>query len=323
MSTLARLLGLLCIFLLASLAPVRANDFPQKPVNIVVPWGPGGPTDITVRALIEETSARLKQPLVVLNRPGASGTIGTAEVFRANADGYTILLADNISTVFQPQRMKLPYRGAEDFQAVIKITEIPNVLVVQADAKWKTLDELVADARARPGQIRVATAGRFTGTDLNVIEFNQVAGIDLANVPSTGGTAQAVALLLGGHVEAAVAAPGSVGSQVAAKKLRPLAVFSKRTDLFPDVPSTPELGYKTTMTSMFYISAPKNIDAGALGKLQESLRGAMQTEKFKAFAQRYGLQIDPLGPKELTVELAQWQEYFVKLSRELRLSEAK
>lgn len=304
--------------------PVRADDFPQRPINFIVPWGPGGPADIIARALVEQASALLKQPVVILNKPGASGTIGTAELFRSKPDGHTILLADHISTVFQPRRMPLPYRGAEDFQAVIKLTDVPNVLVVAADAKWKSFDEFIADARARPGQIRVATAGRFTGTDLTTLELNRVAGVELANIPTTGGTAQAMTLMLGGHVESAIAAPAAVVGQVAGKKVRPLTVFSKkRSELYPDVPSTTELGYKTTMTSMFYVSAPKDVDKDALRKLHGVLNEVVRSDKFHDFARKAGLQVDPLDPDAMTRELEQWQRYFVNLSRDLGISPAK
>ncbi len=303
-------------------APVaHADEFPQRPINFVVPWGPGGPADLLARGLIDQGSELLKQPIVILNRPGASGTIGSSEVFRAKADGYTILLADNISTVFQPRRMgALPYKGFGDFQAVIKLSDVPNVLVVGGDSRWKTLDEFVAEARSKPDQLRVATAGRFTGTDLNVLEFNRVAGVSLQTIPSTGGTAQAMTLILGGHVEAAVAAPASIAGHVKNGTLRALAVFSKqRSSLFPEVRTTVEQGYKTTMTSMFYVSAPKGIDPAALRKLHESFRKVVTSGQWKDMSAKFGLQLEPLGPQELTAELEQWQQYFANLSRDLNI----
>jgi tripartite-type tricarboxylate transporter receptor subunit TctC len=310
-------------FVAVATAPVaHGQDAAQKPINLVVPWGPGGPADLLARGLIEQGSALLKQPIVILNRPGASGTIGSAEVFRARPDGSTILLADNISTVFQPRRLTLPYRGYEDFQAVIKLSDVPNVLVVSASSKWTSLDQFVSDARAQP--LRVATAGKFTGTDLNVLEFNRVARIDLQTIPSSGGTAQAMALLLGGHVEAAVAAPASIVGHVNSGTLRPLAIFSKqRIGLFPNLPTTTELGYKTTMSSMFYVSAPKNVDPLALNRLHEAFRQVVTSQSWKDMSAKFGLMLEPLGPQQLTTELEQWDKYFDDLARDLKVEREK
>src|SRR5690606_5397802 len=132
------------------------------------------------------------------------------------------------------------------FEPVIRIVDVPNVLAVRADAKWKTLDDFVRDARGRPEAIRVSTAGQFTGTDLNIRELNQVAGMKTTTVPVGGGTGAAVTLLLGGHVEAVVGAPAAVVSFAQAGSLRPLTVFAnQRVALFPDLPTTAEAGYET------------------------------------------------------------------------------
>jgi tripartite-type tricarboxylate transporter receptor subunit TctC len=258
-----------------------------------------------------------------VNRPGASATIGTTEVYKAKPDGYTILLGDNISTVLQPRRMKLTYQNGQDFQPIIKLAEIPNVLVVQADSRFKTLEDFVGAAKAKPGSLRVSTAGRFTGTDLNMLEFNKVAGIDTTTVPVSGGTGESVGLLLGGHVEAIVAAPAAVVSQIQAGKLRPITVFSqKRVDLFPDLPSTHELGYKTTMRVVVFISAPKALDKTALNTLHSSLDKAVRSAKFTEFAKRTGYQLDPLGPEGLARELNEWGRYFATLAAQLNIPPA-
>ena len=311
---------LLCAVSALHIAMAQGADFPQRPINFVVPWGPGGPADLLARELADQSAALLKQPIVIINRPGASGTIGTADVFRAKPDGYTILLADNISTVFQPRRLKLPYRGYQDFQAIIKLSDVPNVLVVNAKSKWQTLAEFVAAAHGKPGGLTVTTAGPFTGTDLNVREFGHIAKSELQTVPSTGGTAEALTFLLGGHVDAAVAAPASIIGHVNAGTLRPLAVFAKRrVELLPNVPTTVELGYPTTMTSMFYVSAPHNVDGEVLRKLHGAFYQAVTSQKWKEMTTKFGLLLEPLGPKQLTSELARWDAYFSTLARELNI----
>jgi tripartite-type tricarboxylate transporter receptor subunit TctC len=304
--------------LLVSTSISHAQEFPSRPISLIVPFGPGGATDIVARFLVEEVGTLTKQPVVIFNKPGASATLGTSEAFRAKPDGYTLLLGDNISTVFQPRRMTLPYTGPEDFQPIVKVADIPNVLVVREDSKWRNLDEFVAEARAKPGSFRISTAGHFTGTDLNMRELNQIAGIDTTMIPVSAGTGAAVTLLLGGHVEAVVASPAAVVSFAQAKKVRPLAVFSnQRIALFPDVPTTAELGYKTTMRVMVFVSAPKNLDKGALQKLETAFSQAVQTPRFRAFAQQHGYQLDPLGPEALGKELTGWRTYFTTLSQQL------
>lgn len=313
-------LTLLCAVSALHIATAQGADFPQRPINFIVPWAPGGPADLLARELAEQSTTLLKQPVVIINRPGASGTIGTADAFRAKPDGYTILLADNISTVFQPRRLKLPYRGYQDFQAIIKLSDVPNVLVVNAKSQWRTLADFVAAAHGKPGGLTVTTAGPFTGTDLNVREFAHIATIELQTIPSTGGTAEALTFLLGGHVDAAVAAPASIIGHVSAGTLWPLAVFAKRrVDLLPNVPTTVELGYPTTMTSMFYVSAPHNVDEEALRRLDEVFQQAVTSQKWKEMAAKFGLLLEPLGPKQLTAELEQWDTYFSTLARELNV----
>ena len=225
------------------------------------------------------------------------------------------LLGDNISTVFQPLRMKLPYGGPEDFQPVIKLRHIANVLAVRADSPWRTLEDFVAEAKKRPGAMRVSTAGRYTGTDLNMLELNQIAKIDTTTVPVSGGTGESVKLLLGGHIEAIVAAPVAVVGQVQGGALRVIATFGDRRNvLFPEAPSTAESGYKTTMSVIVFISAPRNLDRIALQRLTGSLTEAVKSPRFQEFARRNGYDVDPMGPEQFAKELGDWRSYFVRLA---------
>jgi tripartite-type tricarboxylate transporter receptor subunit TctC len=309
-----RLLGLILVAGLFCSA-VPAQEFPSREITLLVPFGPGGPTDAIARAVAEESYTSLKQRMVVVNKPGASATLGTAEVFRARPDGYTLLLGDNISTVFQPLRMKLPYGGPEDFQPVIKLANIANVLAVRADSPWRTLEDFVAEAKKRPGAMRVSTAGRYTGTDLNMLELNQIAKIDTTTVPVSGGTGESVKLLLGGHIEAIVAAPVAVVGQVQGGALRVIATFGDRRNvLFPEAPSTAESGYKTTMSVIVFISAPRNLDRIALQRLTGSLTEAVKSPRFQEFARRNGYDVDPMGPEQFAKELVDWRSYFVRLA---------
>lgn len=297
---------------------VQADNFPSRPLSVIVPFGPGGATDIAARMLTTEAAKVVNVQLVIHNKPGASATIGTSDLYRAMPDGYTLLVGDNISTVFQPLRMSLPYSGPEDFQPIAKVVDIPNVLVVSADSPYKTLNDLVQGARNNPGAIRISTAGPFTGTDLNLRELNHLADVDIEPVPVSGGTGAAVTLMLGGHVDGVVAAPAAVATFVHANKVRPLAVFAKeRISLFPDVPTTGELGYDTTMGVMLFISAPKNVDPEVLKTLESAFLQAVNSPGFKEFAQRNGYQVSALNSNEVGQELAEWRRYFTWLAKEL------
>lgn len=303
---------------LASSIGVHADQFPSRPLSLIVPFGPGGATDIAARMLATEAAAILDEQIVIHNKPGASATIGTGELYRSNPDGYTLLVGDNISTAFQSLRMSLPYKGPEDFQPIAKLVNVPNVLVVPADSPYQSLSDLVKAAQDNPGKIRISTAGAFTGTDLNLRELNHLAQMDIEPVPVSGGTGAAVTLMLGGHVEGVVAAPAAVASFAAANKVKPLAIFSKeRISLFPDVPTTQELGYDTTMGVMLFISAPKGLDSNALNILEKAFIGAVSTPRFEEFAARNGYQIEALGREPLTAELKNWRTYFIKLSQQL------
>jgi len=321
--SVARLLGVVLAGALQS-GVALGQEFPSREMTLLVPFGPGGPTDAIARAVAEESYAALKQRMVVVNKPGASATLATGEVFRARPDGYTLLLGDNISTVFQPLRMKLPYSGPDDFQPVIKLANIANVLVVRADSPWRTLGDFVAEAKKRPGAMRVSTAGRYTGTDLNMLELNHVAKMDTTTVPVSGGTGESVKLLLGGHIEAIVAAPVAVVGQVQGGALRVLATFGdRRNTLFPDAPSTTEAGYKTTMSVIVFISAPKNLDSAALQRLNGALTEAVKTPRFQEFARRNGYDVDPLWPEQFAKELGDWRRYFVRLAETIGVESQK
>jgi len=296
-----------------------AEEFPNRPITLVAPFVPGGPADIVARQLASKVTAIYKTPVIVLNKPGASATIGTAAVFRAKPDGYTVLLADNISTVFQPLILDLPYTGPRDFDPIIKVLDITNALVVRTDAKWKTLGDLISDAKAHPGRLRISTAGRYTGTDLNVLELNHLASVDMMTIP-TKGTGASIALLLGGQVDGVVGGVGAVMNQVRAGTFRTVAVFRRERDpALPDTPTTGELGYKTTMYPMFFISAPKNLDKGIAEKLAGMFRSAVNSAEFEQFAVRSGFHVDPKGSEALGQELSDWEVFFKNLVKTLRL----
>ncbi len=312
--------------MLAALAGPRvidAQEYPATSITYVVPYAAGGATDVVSRLLGELSEPLLGRKIVIVNRPGASATIGTSEIFRARPDGYTIGLTSDNALNFQPLRSKLPYRSAADFQPLFKIGSVPFVLVVRADAPWRGLVDYVAEARRRPGELRASVSGKLTPPDLVAQYFKQAAGIDVTTVPFTGGGAEALAALLGGHVESAFEGSAGVVAHVEAGKLRALAVFSAgRLPVLPDVPTAAELGYDVTLPAMHLVMGPKGLDPTVVMRLGRAFAEAWRQPVFQAYlrANGYPPVAHPPDPDAMRVELEESAVFFVRLVRGLSLA---
>ncbi|HEV7822265.1 MAG TPA: tripartite tricarboxylate transporter substrate binding protein, partial [Burkholderiales bacterium] len=223
---------------------VHAQAYPAKPVRLIVPVAPGGATDIIARAVGQRLTAGWNQAVLVDNRPGAGSNIGFEVASKAPADGYTVLLAQPAFTVNVSLYSKLAYDPLRDFAPVTLAVTGANVLVVHPAVPARTLKELIALARARPGQLSYASSGNGTTPHLSGELFKSMAGIDIVHVPYRGAS-QSVIDLIGGHVDMAFVSLSSVLPQLTAKKLRGLATTSaQRTALMPDLPTFAEGGLK-------------------------------------------------------------------------------
>jgi tripartite-type tricarboxylate transporter receptor subunit TctC len=224
----------------------QAQTWPQKPVHIIVAFTPGSATDIMARAVSNELSERLGQPVIVENRPGAGGTIAAGQVAKATPDGYTLLVNSSGHTVNPWIYEKLPYDTAKDLMGVTIIARQPNVLVVSPDRGWKTVNDLVAEAKANPGKMAFASAGVGSATHINGEKFKVSAAIDVLHVPYKG-TPEALNDVMGKRVDYFFSPVVSALSIVRDKKLMALAVGSPtRSSVLPDVPTTEEMGYKNS-----------------------------------------------------------------------------
>lgn len=297
-----------------------AAAYPASDITIILPTGPSPGIDPFLRLLGRETEQALGRRVVVVNKPGGSWTIGTAEVVRAKPDGYLLALTSNNAVGFQPLVSKVPYAGPEDYQPIVKLADAPVALIVKGDAPWKTLAEFIADAKARPGKVRAALPGLLTQADLVLRLFNKAVGIDVPGAPFTGGGGEMLNAMLGGHVEAAVGNPAIFLAQVKAGRARVLAVFSRaRLAAIADVPTTVELGYRVTFPVMYFLMGPKNLDREALAKLQHVFTEALNGPKVQAFMKENGYLTEPLGPEALTKEINEHREIYRKLVQELKL----
>lgn len=262
----------------------QAQDYPARPVTMIVPFPPGGVADIVGRPLAASMEKTLGQPVIVVNRPGAGGAIGMTYVAKSEPDGYTILMALSSISIFPVsdplQGQPAPYQ-ISDFMPIALVTADPTVLVVRADSPYKSVADLVAAAKANPGKINYSSSGIFGTLHVAMEMFANAAGIRLFHVPYQGG-GPALTALLGGQVEALASGPAAAVGQIQGGKMRALAGWgAKRLALMPDLPTFGELGYKDVE---FYIwsavVAPAAVPANVQHRLRAAVRAAVTDPLF-------------------------------------------
>ncbi|MFO1305788.1 MAG: tripartite tricarboxylate transporter substrate binding protein [Burkholderiales bacterium] len=257
-------------------ASALAQAYPDRPVKMIVPFAPGGATDIIARTVAQKLSERIGQPVVIENKPGAGTTVGNAEVAKAKPDGYTLLFAPTPFVISQAIYPTLPYDPKKDFAPVSLLATSPFILVVNATVPSRTIAELVSAAKAKPGTITFCSAGNGTVPHLAGELFKMRAGVDIVHVPYKGG-GPAITDLVGGQVNMMFATPIEVAQHVQSGKLRVLGATSlKRLAAFPDVPTLAESGYPGfEVASFFGVLAPAGTPAAIVNKLAADLAWVM------------------------------------------------
>ena len=235
------------VALLAAVAfavPALAQTYPSKPVRLIVPFPPGGGTDFVARTLATELAKSTGWTVVVENKAGAAGTIGLAEVARAPNEGYDLVIGQADNMIIAPATLKNPgLDPAKDLTAVIQVAISPNLIMTQADSKFRTLSDAITAAKTAPGSVNYGTAGHGTFANLAIELLMQTAGFKWVEVPYKG-AAPAITDLLGGHVQLAALSVASGMPNIKAGKLRGLVVTStKRSPALPDVPTIAESGF--------------------------------------------------------------------------------
>lgn len=284
----------------ATFASAQAQDFPSRPITLVIPFAPGGSTSIVGRGIAEKMSEFLGEKIVIDNRPGAGGTVGTRAVAKSAPDGYTLLLGYTGTLAIGPSLYKnVGYDPRKDFAPVGMIGNAPNSLVVNPDFPAKTLAELIAYAKANPGKLNFGSAGAGTASHITGEYFARAAGITLVHIPYKG-TGPALTDLLGGHIPMAFAPIPASHSNVAAGKLRALAVTSPgRSGLLPDVPTIAESGIPGFDASLYYgLAAPAGTPRPVVDKLNKVLREALASEEVKRQLGNDGTDITPGSPED-------------------------
>ena len=253
---IANILRTLCACALSAAAACAfgqtAAVYPAKPIRIIVPFAPGGGTDILVRVMVPRMSELLKQQIIVDNRPGAGSQIGSELVAKAAPDGYTLLMVDLAFMTNPSLYSKLPYHSEKDFTPISLVASAPVIMIVHPSVPVKTAKELVALAKAKPGALNFASGGPGSSTHLGVELLKYVAKVDLVHIPYKG-TGPAVADVLGGQVTMMFAGISSVRGHVEAGKLRAIAVTGeKRSPAMPAVPTFIEAGFKGVDASTYW-----------------------------------------------------------------------
>jgi tripartite-type tricarboxylate transporter receptor subunit TctC len=283
--------------LLASIAlggAARADDFPSRPVTLVVSFAPGGLTDIPARVIAPAMQQALGQSVIVENRAGASGITGGSYVVRSNPDGYTLLVSA-LSEVQNFYYMAVPYNALTDLAPVGKIADGPPiVLVVGASSPFKSVADLIAYAKANPSKTNFSTSGSGTTPAIALAQLNALAGTEIAGVPYTG-TGPAAQAVMSGDVQGSFVFYPSAKGMIDGGQLRVLAVASpRRMALMPDVPTMQELGYAGfTHYAFIGLSVPKGTPSAAVTTLNKALNAALATPAVKDKLEPLGMTIPP------------------------------
>ncbi|HEV8661607.1 MAG TPA: tripartite tricarboxylate transporter substrate binding protein [Candidatus Methylomirabilis sp.] len=276
---------LLALVLALPLAAGAQEPFPTRPITLVAPFPPGGVADLTARPVAAAMEKVLKSPVAVVNKTGAAGAVGMSYVANSKPDGYTLLLSlSSISIIPEADKLfnRKPAYTMDQLTPIALISADPTILVVHADRPWKSVKELVEDAKRRPGEISFSSSGVYGTLHMATEMFSHAAGVTLRHVPYAG-AGPALTAILGGHVDALASGPAVILPHIKAGKLRPLAGWgAKRVAALPDVPTFKELGYDIEFYIWAGVFAPTGTPGPVVNKLREAVGQAVQVPEFQA-----------------------------------------
>jgi tripartite-type tricarboxylate transporter receptor subunit TctC len=299
------------LFVSAALAATAAlAQFPDKPIRLVVPFAPGGGTDLIARTLGLGMSKELGQTVVIENKPGAGTIIGTDLVAKSPADGYTLVISTFAHAVNPSLMAKLPYDTQKAFAPVVLLARGPNVLVVRADSPYKSVAEVVTAARAHPGKLTYASQGNGTSAHLAGEMFTNLAKVQMTHIPYKG-AGPALTDLLGGQVDMMFATAAAASSQLAGGKLRALGVTSpQRAAALKNVPAIAETVPGYAVESWYGLFVPAGTPAETIARLNAAAKKATDSAEFRKMLEPEGLTVSAGAPSELgdfvRAETARW-----------------
>ena len=296
---------------------VEAQAWPAKPITLIVPFPPGGTTDVLARALAESLRTSLGQPVIVESKPGAGATLGADFVAKSKPDGYTLLVGAVHHTIAPGVYKKLPYDFQKDLVPITTIALVPNVLVVNADTPVKSVTELVAMLKAQPGKFTYGSNGNGTAQHLIGTQFQQLTGTQLVHVPYKG-SGPLTTDLLGGHVGMSFDTITPVLPHIKSGKLRPLAVTTiKRSSALPDVPTLDESGLKGfNIGTWFGVLAPAGTPPDVVARLNAEMVKVIRSPEFGKRMAEIGA--EPVGDTsaQMARQIQEETEKFARLVKE-------
>jgi tripartite-type tricarboxylate transporter receptor subunit TctC len=313
MRRLAIVAGLLGAVTLFAPASVLAQSFPSKPLRLIIPYPPGGGTDLVGRTLAEGLSRDLGQPVIVENKSGAGTVIGSDYVAKSDPDGYTILLNTSVHAINPSLVKKLPYNTEKAFAPIAMVGTAPNVLVTRPDAPFKTLKDVITYAKANPGKLTYGSSGNGTAVHLAAELFKDMAKIDITHVPYRGAS-PALTDLMGGQLDFVFATAASSGKLAETGRVRAIALTSsKRSPSWPNTPTFAEAGVPGYNADVWYaLFAPAGTPSEVIARLNAATKRAVQYDVFRKRVEAEGL-VSAVGtPQELgafvRTEEARWRK---------------
>lgn len=295
------------VFMLLVVTPaLAAEPFPSREIEIIVPFDPGGGTDLLARVVAAKLTEQLGKPVVVVNKPGAAGTVGTTLLSQRKPDGHSLMTVTPSPIIFAPHRQKLAYDPLKDFTYLAGVVRQPFGIQVRADAPWRTFQDLLEDAKKNPGKIKYGTDGVNSWGAIFMAAVAQDRGINWIQVPFKG-DATLLPAFLGGHVDVGVMSVIWV-PLAHAGKLRPLAVVTeKRLSDFPETPTLSELGfnYFLGIGSITGFAAPKGLPDDIRKKLEDAIRLATESTEFKETAKKVSFEVDFRNGREFAQQVEQ------------------
>jgi tripartite-type tricarboxylate transporter receptor subunit TctC len=302
-------ISLLAWFALANMA--AAQTYPSKAIMIINPWTPGGPADAVARPIMNKLSERLGQPIVVENRAGANGVIGSAAVARAAPDGYTLLFSHVGPIAISPaMKVGTPYNSVKDFEPITQVVSAPTVLLVRPDLPVKTLQELVAYAKSRPGKLTYGSVGPGSTTHLAGEMLHSLAGIDILHVPYKG-AGPVLSDLVGGQIDMAFINIAGAMPFIKSGRLRGIAVSTlSRSTLMPDLPAIAETYPGFEVNSWYGVMAPAGTPKDIVTRLQKEIANILKLPDIVKVLETSGLDAVGSTPEQYAVQikndLARW-----------------
>jgi tripartite-type tricarboxylate transporter receptor subunit TctC len=310
----------LAALVLCATAQAATAAYPDKPITLIVPWAAGGSTDILARAIGQQLSISMGQPVLVENRAGASGNIGAALVAKAKPDGYTVLIDTMTTLAVNPALMtSLPFKGPEDFTPIALVANVINTMVVNPSVPVKTVREFIAYAKANPTKLSYASAGNGSTNHLAAEMFKRAAGIEMLHVPYKGG-APAVADTVGNQTQVLFSAGTQTLPHVKAGRLNLLAVTEpQRSALLPDVPTVAETLPGFSMSVWYAAYGPAGMPRPLVERLNAEINKALAVPEVRSRMDAIGVDVVQGTPQQLTATLRKDSERYANIIKDLNI----